>query len=66
MEIVLPPYPVRSFTYCNEQVRAYTVSRVIVYNTKFCKYSSAPIFMCNTFQNLPQLRETMDNTKRYI
>jgi hypothetical protein len=35
MEIVwfdeLPPYPVRSFTYRNEQVRAYTVSRVIVY-----------------------------------
>jgi hypothetical protein len=27
----LPPYPVRSFTYRNEQVRAYTVSRVIVY-----------------------------------
>jgi hypothetical protein len=41
MEIVwfdeLPPYPVRSFTYRNEQVRAYTESRVIVYN-KFKEY----------------------------
>jgi hypothetical protein len=27
----LPSYPVRSFTYRNEQVRAYTVSRAIVY-----------------------------------
>jgi hypothetical protein len=27
----LPPYPVRSFTYRNEQVRAYKVSRVIMY-----------------------------------
>jgi hypothetical protein len=39
MEIVwfdeLPPYPVRSFTYRNEQVRAYTVSRVIVYNIHY-------------------------------
>jgi len=25
-------YPVRSFTYCNEQVRAVEVQRVIVYN----------------------------------
>jgi hypothetical protein len=29
----LPPYPVRSFAYRNEQVRADEVPRVIVYNT---------------------------------
>jgi hypothetical protein len=28
----LPPYPVRSFTYRNEQVRAQEVQRVIVYS----------------------------------
>ena len=27
------PYPVRSFTYCNEQVRAVEVQRVIMYNS---------------------------------
>jgi len=26
-------YPVRSFTYCNEQVRAVEVQRLIVYNS---------------------------------
>jgi hypothetical protein len=35
------PYPVISFTYCNEQVRADEVQRVIVYNsyTPFCGYT---------------------------
>jgi hypothetical protein len=28
---VLPPYPVRSFTYCNEQVRVDEVQRAMVY-----------------------------------
>jgi hypothetical protein len=30
------------------------------------QYSSAPVFMDNTFQDLPRLRETADNTERYI
>jgi hypothetical protein len=30
------------------------------------KYNSAPISASNTFQDLPQLRETADNTKHYI
>jgi hypothetical protein len=29
-------------------------------------YSSAPVTTVNTFQDLPQLRETADNTERYI
>jgi hypothetical protein len=29
-------------------------------------YVSAPVFTGNTFQDLPRLRETADNTKRYI
>jgi hypothetical protein len=39
----LPPYPVRSFTYHNEQVRAYTVSRVIVYNIYIYIYICKPL-----------------------
>jgi hypothetical protein len=31
----LPPYSVRGFTYCNKQVRADEVSKVIVYNMEF-------------------------------
>jgi hypothetical protein len=30
------------------------------------KYSSAPVFTGNTFQDLPRLSETADNTKRCI
>jgi hypothetical protein len=30
------------------------------------KYSSAPVSTGNMFQDLPQLRETADNTERYI
>jgi hypothetical protein len=30
------------------------------------KYSSAPISTGNTFQDLPWLSETADNTERYI
>jgi hypothetical protein len=29
-------------------------------------YSSAPVSNVNTFQDLPRLRETTDNTERYI
>jgi hypothetical protein len=29
-------------------------------------YSSAPVSTVNTFQDLPRLRETADNTERYI
>jgi hypothetical protein len=29
-------------------------------------YSSAPVSTSNTFQDLPRLRETTDNTERYI
>jgi hypothetical protein len=29
-------------------------------------YSSAPVFKGNRFQELPRLRETSDNTERYI
>jgi hypothetical protein len=36
-----------------------------IYSTKGM-YSSAPIFMGNMFQDLPRLRETADNTERYI
>jgi hypothetical protein len=32
----------------------------------FTKYNSAPVFLGNTFQDLPQLPETADNTERYI
>jgi len=34
------PYPVRSFTYRNGQVRADEVQRVIVYKAKYILYSS--------------------------
>jgi hypothetical protein len=30
------------------------------------KYSSATVSVSNTFQDLPRLRETADNTERYI
>jgi hypothetical protein len=30
------------------------------------KYSNTPISTGNTFQDLPLLRETADNTERYI
>ena len=30
------------------------------------EYRPTPIFAGNTFQNLPQLHETTDNTERYI
>jgi hypothetical protein len=30
------------------------------------KYCSAPVFAGNTFQDLPLLRETADNTERYM
>jgi hypothetical protein len=30
------------------------------------KYRCAPVSMGNTFQDLPQLRETVDDTKRYM
>jgi hypothetical protein len=33
---------------------------------RFQKYSSAPVSTGNTFQDLPRLRETADNTERYI
>jgi hypothetical protein len=33
---------------------------------KYCVYSSAPVSMGNTFQDLRQLCETTDNTERYI
>jgi hypothetical protein len=35
-------------------------------NNRFTKYSNIPIPMGNTFQDLPQLHETVDNTERYI
>jgi hypothetical protein len=31
--------------------------------TYLSDYSSAPILMCNMFQDLPQLHETADNTE---
>jgi hypothetical protein len=40
---LLPPYPVRSFTYRNEQVRADEVQRVIVYSTRVIVYSTTPL-----------------------
>jgi hypothetical protein len=36
----LPPYPIRSFTYRNEQARADDVQRVIVY--KLNRYPCSP------------------------
>jgi hypothetical protein len=30
------------------------------------KYSSGPVSMVNTFQDIPRLCETPDNTERYI
>jgi hypothetical protein len=31
-----------------------------------CKYRRTPVSASNTFQDLPRLRETVDNTERYI
>jgi hypothetical protein len=42
------------------------VTTVAVQNQIIIKYSSAPISTGNTFQDLPRLRETADNTERYI
>jgi hypothetical protein len=35
-------------------------------NVAGSKYSSAPVSTGNTFQDLPRLRETVDNTESYI
>jgi hypothetical protein len=40
--------------------------QLIRWFTKNVKYSSAPVSTDNTFQDLPRLRETADNTERYI
>jgi hypothetical protein len=32
----------------------------------YLDYSSAPVSMGNTFQDLPWLRKTTDNTERYF
>jgi hypothetical protein len=32
----------------------------------YAKYSSAPVSMGSTFEDLSRLRETADNTERYI
>jgi hypothetical protein len=34
--------------------------------TRIYEYGSAPVSMGKTFQDLPQLCETVDNTERYI
>jgi hypothetical protein len=34
--------------------------------TVLMKYGCAPVFTGKTFQDLPRLRETADNTERYI
>jgi hypothetical protein len=38
----------------------------IMYVLCLLKYSSAPVSTGNTFQDLPQVCETADNTDRYI
>jgi hypothetical protein len=48
--------------YCGVQVWGYIIINV----TGNRQYSSAPVSMGNTFQDLPRLRETTDNTERYI
>jgi hypothetical protein len=37
------PYPVRSFTYCNQQVRANEVQRVIVYVMETQDYQGSTV-----------------------
>jgi hypothetical protein len=36
------------------------------YSTRIFKYSTTPVSMGNTFQVLPRLRETIDDTERHI
>jgi hypothetical protein len=43
----LPPYPIRSFTYRNEQVRADKVQRVIVYNMNVVCFFKDKVWDCN-------------------
>jgi hypothetical protein len=43
-----------------------TVMMVISLVQVLDKYPSAPVSTGNTFQGLPRLRETVDNTERYI
>jgi hypothetical protein len=40
--------------------------KVEIPNVTVHKHSSAPVSAGNTFQDLPRLRETADNTERYI
>jgi hypothetical protein len=43
-----------------------TCNYAFLADTEIPAYSSAPVSTCNTFQDLPRLRETADNTERYI
>jgi hypothetical protein len=44
----------------------YRMYDVVKKNLASKMYISAPVPTGNTFQNLPRLRETADNTERYI
>jgi hypothetical protein len=51
--------------YLSTRVRSDEVQRLIVYSNVSWVYSGATVFTGNKYQNLPQLRETADNTERY-
>jgi hypothetical protein len=52
--------------HCRKQTTALDVMRLLIQSILFFIQSSAPISADNTFQDLPLLRETVDNTERYI
>jgi hypothetical protein len=43
-----------------------TIGGLLLFICWCSKYSSAPVSACNTFQDLPQLSETADNTGHYM
>jgi hypothetical protein len=46
--------------------KLYGEEREAIFLFRENNYSSAPVSTGNTFQDLPRLRETADNTERYI
>jgi hypothetical protein len=47
-------------------IEKYNLDSCLERRGEIMKYSSAPVSTGNTFQDLPRLRETADNTERYI
>jgi hypothetical protein len=55
----------RRISYCIF-TRSWVILSAVNQHDVSIKYSSAPVFTGNTFQDLPRLCETADNTERYI